>query len=66
MLPEIRQSDYLYVVPKFELDRNDVSNLAHELKGFHENFADCFHRTESREGGIHFPPQDTIYDEWAT
>jgi hypothetical protein len=49
MLPEIRQSDYLYVVPKFELDRNDVSNLAHELKGFHENFADCFHRTESRD-----------------
>jgi SRSO17 transposase len=49
MLPEIRQSDYLYIVPKFELDRNDVSNLAHELKGFHENFADCFHRTESRD-----------------
>ncbi len=49
MLPEIRQSDYLYAVPKFELDRSDVSDLALELKGFHENFADCFQRSESRD-----------------
>jgi SRSO17 transposase len=49
MLPEIRQSDYLYKVPKFELNRKDVSDLAKELKGFHENFADCFQRSESRE-----------------
>jgi hypothetical protein len=49
MLPEIRQSDYLYSVPKFELDRNDIFDLACELKGFHENFTDCFLRSESRE-----------------
>lgn len=49
MLPEIRQSDYLYDVPKFELDRKDVADLACELKGFHENFADCFLRSESRD-----------------
>ena len=49
MLPEIRQTDYLYEVPKFELDRNDILGFAEELKGFHENFADCFHRSESRE-----------------
>lgn len=49
MLPEIRQTDYLYNIPKFELDRNDLADFAQELKGFHENFADCFHRTESRE-----------------
>lgn len=49
MLPEIRQTDYLYTVPKFELDRNDVTDFAQELKGFHENFADCFQRSESRE-----------------
>ena len=47
MLPEIRQTDYLYEVPKFELDRNDVLDFAEELKGFHENFADCFYRSES-------------------
>jgi SRSO17 transposase len=49
MLPEIRQSDYLYPVPKFDLDRSDVVDLAQELKGFHENFADCFQRSESRD-----------------
>jgi len=49
MLPEIRQTDYLYEVPKFELDRDDVLDFAEELKGFHENFVDCFHRSESRE-----------------
>jgi SRSO17 transposase len=49
MLPEIRQTDYLYKVPQFELDRNDVIDFAQELKGFHENFADCFQRSESRE-----------------
>jgi SRSO17 transposase len=49
MLPDIRQADYLYTVPKFELDRNDVSDLLHELKGFHEHFADCFQRSELRE-----------------
>lgn len=49
MLPEIRQADYLYEVPQFELDRSDVAGFAQELKGFHENFADCFQRIESRE-----------------
>jgi len=49
MLPESRQTEYLYKVPKFELDRNDVDDLTNELQGFHENFADCFHRSESRD-----------------
>ena len=41
MLPDIRQSDYQYAVPRFDLDRNDVVDLMSELKGFHENFTDC-------------------------
>ncbi|HUK99604.1 MAG TPA: IS701 family transposase [Nitrospirota bacterium] len=49
MLPEIRQSEYLYPVPKFALDRSDVKDFATELLGFHENFADCFQRSESRD-----------------
>ncbi len=48
MLPEIRQLDCLYDVPKFELTRDDIPDIAQELKGFHENFADCFCRSESR------------------
>lgn len=49
MLPDIRQSDFLYPVPRFELDRNDIFDLMSELKGFHENFTDCFQRSESRD-----------------
>lgn len=49
MLPDIRQSDYQYAVPIFDLDRNDVVDMMSELKGFHENFSDCFQRTESRD-----------------
>jgi SRSO17 transposase len=49
MLPEIRQTDYLYEVPKFELDRDDILGFSEELKGFHANFVDCFHRSESRD-----------------
>ena len=49
MLPDIRQSDYQYAVPRFDLDRNDVVDIMSELKGFHENFSDCFQRTESRD-----------------
>lgn len=49
MLPDIRQTDYLYAVPKFVLDRSDVSSLLVELKGFHENFTDCFRRSELRD-----------------
>lgn len=48
MLPEIRQTDYLYPVPKFELNRDDVLDFKHELKGYHECFADCFQRVEPR------------------
>ncbi|KGO34327.1 hypothetical protein JT06_08145, partial [Desulfobulbus sp. Tol-SR] len=49
MLPDIRQSDYLYQIPQFQLDRDDIVNMAYELKGFHENFAECFQRSESRD-----------------
>ena len=49
MLPDIRQNDYLYNVPKFELDRSDIAGLLAELKGFHEHFADCFRRSELRD-----------------
>nr|WP_320011324.1 IS701 family transposase [uncultured Desulfobulbus sp.] len=49
MLPDIRQNDYLYAIPKFELDRSDVTGLLTELKGFHEHFSDCFLRSELRD-----------------
>jgi SRSO17 transposase len=49
MLPAIRGDEHLYSVPKFDIDKGDVSGFIHELRGFHEQFADCFHRSESRE-----------------
>src|SRR6056297_1457747 len=49
MLPEIRSDDRLYNVPKFNLNQEDISDFMNELKGFHENFTDCFFRTELRE-----------------
>jgi SRSO17 transposase len=48
MLPQIRSQEWLYRVPKFDITKEDVSNFMHELQGFHENFSDCFSRTESR------------------
>ena len=48
MLPICRKNEYLYPVPKFDLKRNDINDFMNELKGFHEQFHDCFQRSESR------------------
>ena len=49
MLPLIRCDEHLYSVPKFDLGKGDVKNFMNELIGFHEQFADCFQRSESRD-----------------
>jgi SRSO17 transposase len=49
MLPEIRNQDHLFSVPKFDVGDADVKDFIDELKGFHEIFIDCFHRSESRD-----------------
>ena len=49
MLPNIRRDDHLYAVPKFDLDKGDIADFGNELRGFHEQFAECFQRSESRE-----------------
>lgn len=49
MIPCSRCDEHLYPVPKFDLDRDDVAAFIHELRGFHEQFAGCFVRSESRE-----------------
>ena len=46
MLPATRSDEHLYTVPKFDLGKGDVKNFMNELSGFHEQFADCFHRSE--------------------
>jgi len=49
MLPVTRCDEHLYSVPKFDLGKGDIKNFMNELSGFHEQFADCFQRSESRE-----------------
>jgi SRSO17 transposase len=49
MLPSCRHDEYLYDVPKFDLARGDIKDFMSELRGFHEQFYDCFQRSESRE-----------------
>ncbi len=48
MLPQIRNQEHLFSIPKFDVSSDDVKNFTNELKGFHEVFSDCFHRSESR------------------
>ena len=45
MLPEIRNEEHLFSIPKFTVSNDDVKNFTNELKGFHEVFSDCFHRS---------------------
>jgi len=49
MLPATRCDEHLYPVPKFDLNKDDIKDFICELKGFHEQFADCFQRSESRD-----------------
>lgn len=49
MLPVTRRNEHLYSIPKFDLGKGDVKDFMNELSGFHEQFADCFHRSESRD-----------------
>jgi hypothetical protein len=49
MLPQIRDDEHLFSVPKFDLDKKDVKEFHNELKGFHDSFYDCFTRSESRD-----------------
>jgi SRSO17 transposase len=49
MLSVTRCDEHLYPVPKFDLGKGDVKDFINELRGFHEQFADCFQRSESRE-----------------
>ena len=49
MLPEIRNKEHLFPVPRFTVAKGDVKDFIRERKGFHEVFIGCFHRSESRD-----------------
>jgi len=49
MLPASRCEGDLFSIPKFSLGKSDIEDLMDELRGFHEQFRDCFARSEPRE-----------------
>ena len=49
MLPECRQQEHLFPVPKFDVTQNDVDSFMDQLRCFHGEFKDCFQRSETRE-----------------
>lgn len=49
MVTTVQADEHLYPIPKFDLDKEDIQNFSKQLKGFHEQFLDCFQRSESRE-----------------
>ena len=49
MLPESRTEGDLFSIPQFSVEKKDVKKFINELKGFHEQFSDCFSRSEPRD-----------------
>ncbi len=49
MLPDIRHNEFQFSIPVFDIQKSDIDDFLKELKGFHDNFHECFHRSESRE-----------------
>jgi len=49
MLSASRCEGDSFAIPKFSVDRGDVEGFMDELRGFHEQFRDCFMRSEPRE-----------------
>ena len=56
MLPECRQNEYLFSVPKFDVTKDDVGSFINQLECFHDEFKDCFHRSETRKNGNYSGP----------
>ena len=49
MLPDCRSNEYLYTVPHFNIEEDNVENFVDELQKFHMEFTDCFVRSEPRK-----------------
>jgi hypothetical protein len=49
MLPECRTECVPFPIPKFSMDENDIDGFMDKLKTFHEQFRDCFSRSDPWE-----------------
>ena len=48
MLPECRTEGDIFSIPKFSVVKEDIDDFIQELKVFHDEFSDCFLRSELR------------------
>jgi SRSO17 transposase len=49
MLPECRTECIPFPIPKFSMDKRDIDGFMDKLKTYHEQFRDCFSRSEPWE-----------------
>ncbi|MHC4270655.1 MAG: IS701 family transposase [Planctomycetota bacterium] len=49
MLPQHNIEEGAFVAPRFELVKKDVKGFVEKLREFHEDFKDCFKRSEPRK-----------------
>jgi len=54
MLPQHQIKEGIFVSPQFDLAKNDVKGFVEKLKRFHEEFKDCFARSESRKNFLQY------------
>ena len=54
MLTECRTSGEHFPIPKFTVEKRDVEEFMEALRGFHEEFRDCFSRSEPRENFLRY------------
>ncbi|TAN43894.1 MAG: IS701 family transposase [Candidatus Methanoperedens sp.] len=49
MLPQNQIEEGIFTIPKINIEKQDVESFMEKLKGFHNEFEDCFNRSEPRE-----------------
>lgn len=54
MLPECRTKGDVFSIPKFSVVTEDIDDFIQELEVFHEEFSDCFLRSEPRNNFFHY------------
>jgi len=54
MLPDCRIVYDPYLIQKFGITVDDLDGIVDELRGFHEQFNDCFLRSEPRENFFYY------------
>ncbi len=54
MLPQNQIEGGIFTIPKFNIEKQDVESFMEKLQGFHNEFKNCFQRSEPREHFFHY------------